>query len=389
MDHVPGRRNAVSEWPTWLALAACYTIWFSAVVWHDVLGWWWFLPVIVVTTFHSSLQHEAIHGHPTNCASLNELVVFPALGLFIPYRSFRASHLRHHNNARLTDPYDDPESWYLSVDDWDKAGPLYRVLLIFSRSLGGRMIIGPLLGLRGFWRSEWGQLREGRRQTVDVWLAHAAGLAPVLMVLRSADIPVWQYALLVAYPAMSLLMVRTYIEHRAAEPVPERTAVVEAGLFFRLLFLNNNYHAVHHNHPGVAWYLLPRLWQQERVATLTDNARYHYPGGYTEVARKWLFKPREPVAHPFVRRSPQVVCQLDFSGPGLQASADRSKAFCHPSAGPPAEAEQLLRQEFAREDRPSPAIPQRRSGSARTGRSRRTGSNGQHAARNKRSSPTR
>jgi hypothetical protein len=63
-----------------------------------------------------------LHGHPTRSAALNEALVFPALGLFVPYRSFRDTHLRHHNDANLTDPYDDPESWYLPLPEWNRAG---------------------------------------------------------------------------------------------------------------------------------------------------------------------------------------------------------------------------------------------------------------------------
>ena len=58
---------------------------------------------------HSSLQHEALHGHPTRSAALNEALVFLPLGLLFPYRRFKMLHLRHHNNSALTDPYDDPE----------------------------------------------------------------------------------------------------------------------------------------------------------------------------------------------------------------------------------------------------------------------------------------
>jgi len=64
----------------------------------------------LVITLHSSLQHEVIHGHPTKWAVVNALLVWPAIGLFIPYARFRDSHLAHHQDARLTDPYDDPET---------------------------------------------------------------------------------------------------------------------------------------------------------------------------------------------------------------------------------------------------------------------------------------
>ena len=43
---------------------------------------------------------------------LNELLVGLPIGLVYPFRRFRALHLRHHADESLTDPFDDPESYY-------------------------------------------------------------------------------------------------------------------------------------------------------------------------------------------------------------------------------------------------------------------------------------
>ena len=40
----------------------------------------------------------------------------PPLALWIPYESYRISHLMHHRDDRLTDPLDDPESYYWMPD---------------------------------------------------------------------------------------------------------------------------------------------------------------------------------------------------------------------------------------------------------------------------------
>ena len=246
---VLGTTRTAREWPTWVALAVCYTIWLSAITWHDVLGWFWVAPAMLMATFHSSLQHEALHGHPTRSGALNEILVFPAIGLFVPYRRFRDTHLRHHNNVMLTDPYDDPESWYLSRHDWHHTSPLMRGLLNINSTLGGRILVGPALALYGFWRNDLKLVRAGDRQVLRAYIMHFTGVVPIIALLVWLDIPLWTYGLFVAYPGMSILMIRTFIEHRAEKPVAERTAVIEAGLLMRLLFLNNNYHAVHHSHP--------------------------------------------------------------------------------------------------------------------------------------------
>lgn len=251
--------------------------------------------------FHSSLQHEALHGHPTRSLALNEALVFPALGLFVPYRRFRDLHLRHHCDSRLTDPYDDPESWYLSAGDWREASGARRLLLTANATLLGRMTLGPALSLAGFWREDLALALSGERGVRDAWARHLVSVASILLALVAIGVnPLW-YPLLVAYPAMSLLMVRTFIEHRAAEPVAHRTAVVEAGPLMSLLFLNNNLHAVHHRWPTLPWHRLPAQWRSERARVLRDNADYLYEGGYAEVVARWLVSTREPSPHPFLR----------------------------------------------------------------------------------------
>lgn len=279
-----------------------------------MLAGWWIVAASLMVTFHSSLQHETLHGHPTRSARLNELLVFPAIGLFVPYRSFRETHLRHHNDANLTDPYDDPESWYLPLAQWNRTGSFRRRLLNANNTLLGRMIFGPALGLAGFWRNEWRRIVAGDRAVRGAWLAHLLGLVPVLALVHVCAVPPWLYVV-AAYGGMSVLMVRTFIEHRAADAMPHRTAVVEAGLLMRLLFLNNNYHAVHHNHPAMAWYRLPELWRAERAQTLERNGYYHYSGGYAQVVRSWLFCQRQPVAHPLLCRGPVTPADTDPASP--------------------------------------------------------------------------
>lgn len=289
------------EWPTWLALAGCYLVWAGAMAaWH-IVGLLAFVPLALATAFHSSLQHEVLHGHPTRSARLNEALVWLPLGLYIPYRRFRDLHLRHHNDARLTDPYDDPESFYVDAGDYARLGPVMRRLLTFNATFAGRMLIGPALSLWGFWRAELGRALAGDRAVRNAWAHHLAGLALFVPLVWWSGVPLGLYALLAAYPAVSLIMVRSFIEHRAHEDPKKRSAVVESGPFLSLLFLNNNLHRVHHARPAVAWYRLPALYRAEREHYLAENGGYLIRG-YREVVRRWLVTPREPVVHPSSRR---------------------------------------------------------------------------------------
>ncbi len=60
------------EWPTILLAASVYLI-FGLLTWfYHALPWWLVLPLGgYLVGLHGSLQHEAIHGHPTNRPWLN------------------------------------------------------------------------------------------------------------------------------------------------------------------------------------------------------------------------------------------------------------------------------------------------------------------------------
>lgn len=295
-------RGVLAEWPTWAALAGCYLAWGLLLTYHQALGLLVFPPLAVTLAFHSSLQHEILHGHPTRSAALNEALVWLPLGLYIAYRRFRDLHLTHHNDSRLTDPYDDPESFYLAEGDHARMGPVMRRLLAFNGTFAGRMLIGPALSLYGFWRVELRAGLAGDRLIRNAWAHHAAGLVLVVPVIWASGLSLWQYMLFAAYPGISLIMIRSFIEHRAHAAPKMRTAVVEAGPFFSLLFLNNNLHRVHHERPGAAWYLLPAMYRDERARYLAENGGY-LVHGYSEVVRRWLLRPRLPVVHPLLRRA--------------------------------------------------------------------------------------
>jgi len=66
------------------------------------------------------------------------------------------------------------------------------------------------------------------------------------------------------------------------------------------LFLNNNYHAVHHMHPHIAWYDLPKQYMDRRSFYLAHNERYVYKG-YIEIFWRYLFKAKDPVPHPLMK----------------------------------------------------------------------------------------
>ncbi|MEP3049207.1 MAG: fatty acid desaturase [Roseibium sp.] len=291
------------EWPTLALIVAATVAWSLLIGFYSDVGAWVVCPfAAILVTLQSSLQHEVLHGHPTRSPALNEALIYYSFSLFIPYRRFKSLHLRHHNNDRLTDPYDDPESFYLAWRDWDQLPALIRFILKLNNTLAGRLIIGPAVSLIGFYGAEARLLLSGDQVVMKSWLHHLAGLVPiVLFVTLVGGMSIWFYALAIAYPGMSLLMLRTYAEHRAHEHADARSVIVEFCPIFSLLFLNNNLHIVHHTHPRVPWYNLPKMYRSARADWQRKNEGYVFKS-YFEMARVYLFKAKEPVAHPLKRR---------------------------------------------------------------------------------------
>jgi fatty acid desaturase len=139
---------------------------------------------------------------------------------------------------------------------------------------------------------------------VPMWVLHL-GLTAVMLVWvnQVAGIGPLHYLFGIAYPALSLAMVRSYYEHRAAEPCKHRIVINEAGWPMRLLYLNNNYHLVHHDLPGLPWYLLPTVYRAHRSDYLARCNGFLIPG-YGSLMRGFGFRPIDAPIHPFARNAP-------------------------------------------------------------------------------------
>jgi fatty acid desaturase len=285
------------EWPTVALVLACTGAWMAATALAGAAPWI-ALPVLVLSlVLHSSLTHEAVHGHPTPSATANAALLFPALGLFVPYGRFRDLHLAHHEDATLTDPYDDPESNYLDPAVWARLPRAARALLLANNTLAGRMLLGPAIGLALFYRADLRAALAGDRAVRRAWGLHALGLVPVLLWLGLAGTVGAAAYLAAAYAALSILKIRTFLEHRAHEAARGRSVLIEDRGPLAFLFLNNNLHAVHHGHPGLAWYRLPAFYRARRERFLQMNHGYLY-GSYAEIFASHFLKRKDPVPHP-------------------------------------------------------------------------------------------
>lgn len=273
-----------------LVALGCWGGWAAMLLWHDALPW----PLVLVGFallggWYMSLQHEVLHGHPTPWPVVNTSIGFPPLSLWLPYRVYRESHLLHHE-VELTAPGVDPESFYVTPQQWQDASPVRRALLRANRTFVGRLTIGPLIGPPALVVSELRRARHDR-SLATMWAAHAAWAAVIsIVVFGVADVPVWQYLVGYCWMGMSVGYVRSFVEHLAVAPPASRSAVVRSNWFFGLLFLNNNLHHAHHALPAAAWYRLPNL-AADMDAAGTAAAGAGLYRGYGQVIRLYAFRP--------------------------------------------------------------------------------------------------
>lgn len=294
MDRNP---QASVEWPTLGLISLTFLVWGGTIAFAETLTLYLAIPILVVAlTLHSSLQHEVIHGHPFRNRILGELLIWPGLGLFVPYGRFRDLHLAHHKDSDLTDPYDDPESFYFDESVYHTLPNWVRFVLAINNTLVGRLIIGPLVGTEGYLRTEIWQALQGDIKIWRDWAIHLASFIPIFWLVSQGTLPIWAY-ILSAYMAMSVLKLRTYAEHRAHEQSAGRSVIIEDRGIFAFLFLNNNFHAVHHAYPQVPWYDIPALYRSRKGEFLARNRNYLFKN-YREVFGKFALRQKEPVPHP-------------------------------------------------------------------------------------------
>ncbi|HEY4609787.1 MAG TPA: fatty acid desaturase [Ilumatobacteraceae bacterium] len=291
------QRSGRIEWRTLGLFVGFYVAWLAVILMHSELPW----PVSVgllalLGGFYMSLQHEALHGHPTSRRSVNTALAFAPLSLWLPYLRYRRMHIVHHGTD-LTDPQDDPESFYLRPADWSSAGPLKRSYILLTRTMIGRLSIGSVHSIGRYLLRECHIVRSDRR-AARRWAAHlaaAAVLAFWLFVI--VGFPVWEYLLGFVVLGQSFTLLRSFVEHCAVAE-GTRSAVVKAGPVMSLLYLNNNLHHTHHAQPSTPWYQLPALHRQLESDSIAAGGAGLYPRGYVDVARRNLVRPFCQPDHP-------------------------------------------------------------------------------------------
>ncbi|MFT7595187.1 MAG: fatty acid desaturase [Paracoccaceae bacterium] len=291
------RQQPRVEWPTLALIVVCYALWAAVIFW--LAAWSLVLAGIaaaVLAALHSSLTHEALHGHPFRSQWANEALLFLPLTLFIPYNRFRDLHLSHHRDSNLTDPYDDPESNYLDPGVWVALPRWKQRLYRLNNTLLGRTVLGPGIGQVRFMADEARAALRGDGAVLLAWALHLPGALIVLWIVSLSAMPIWVY-IIAAYFGLGLVKIRTFLEHRADANVRGRTVIIEDRGPLAFLFLNNNLHVVHHMNPKAAWYQLPGLYRAGKARYLACNDGYVFRS-YAEVFARYFLRSKDPVPHP-------------------------------------------------------------------------------------------
>lgn len=300
MHRIHNNRKIKDEIPAIALLFGCYLSFVVVTVYADQIGFLIaFCALVPVLVLHSSLQHEFIHGHPTSKQSFNDFLVSVPIGMLIPYLRFKDTHLAHHFDPNLTDPYDDPESNFLDPKVWKKLPKWKKAVYNANNTLFGRMLVGPLIGLLAFYREDLAAITKLNFRIIISYVHHMAGLVVVLLLLSEyATLPFW-LLLLAGYAAISILKIRTFIEHKAHQRVAARTVIIEDKGPLALLFLNNNFHAIHHLYPKLVWHRLPAKFYAQKDNYLARNGGYWF-SSYWPVFRSYFFNRKDPVPHPLM-----------------------------------------------------------------------------------------
>ena len=280
-----------AEWRTLLVVAAVYGLTVLTVVRYEVLTPWLAIPMLgVLGAWHLSMQHEVLHGHPFKNQFLNDVLGGIPVTLWIPYLAFKKDHHEHHLSD-LTNPALDNESYYVSQEQWDKAGKIRRAAWTANRTILFRMFVWTIVSTITYVLSVLKRAVRNEKSDRLAVALHVVGVVFVVYLVSLSSMPLWQFALGTTYGGRILNAIRPFPEHKYQSGVETRTAMIMAGRFMSLLMLNNNLHVAHHDEPGVPWYRYDKLMQRVNAVQRARDAGVLYEGGYAEIFRRFSFTP--------------------------------------------------------------------------------------------------
>ncbi|WP_341963506.1 fatty acid desaturase [Pseudomonas sp. RC10] len=295
--------TARTEWPTWLLIIGFYSAWCLIIFHGRALGPFisisLLLPLIVLWM---SLQHECIHGHPTRLPALNKALAYLPFAVWYPYNVYRDTHLAHHVDETLTVPGIDPESRYISAADWEYLPTVQRFILWTNKTVAGRLLTGVPLAIASLVFSDIPKSIQRRDESAHMWAFHIAWVAVMLWTVEHySAVSAWEYVVFVSIPALAIGMIRSFYEHRPSERAEHRTVINESKGLLSWLFLNLNFHLVHHDLPKLPWYCLPTVYHARRQQWIERNGVY-VVRNYRQLFFNNFLTPIDSPVHPLPTR---------------------------------------------------------------------------------------
>lgn len=270
----PGESMPNIAWPA-VATTIGAGIAFAVVAMGAIGGW---LPVWVTIAVNSAViylmflpVHEASHRTLGRSRWVNAVVGRLTWLFIVPHFAWsclRYAHLEHHRNAN-DDDGNDPDRFATRAPGWQ---------LVFR---------GPLADV--FYAAWWlrrlpERLRHSRRQPL-LEFAESAILLPLTVaaiVVAVITGHFWTLAVVVLIPQriglFFIIWWFDWLPHHGLEETQQenryRVARNRVGMewLFTPLWVAQNYHLVHHLHPGLPVHLLPKIWRRNADAYLAQGA---------------------------------------------------------------------------------------------------------------------
>lgn len=86
----------------------------------------------------------------------------------------------HHRNHLLTHPEDDPESYYVTAESWQRFSARQRRLYPPAQHLLGRLLLAPMMDIIHTLNSALRAFHEGDRRAIAMWSLHLLLLTGLL-----------------------------------------------------------------------------------------------------------------------------------------------------------------------------------------------------------------
>ena len=266
----PIKRNGLTSvkrpqvaWPTVLLCVAVLASWGSvaAVAVAGLVPLWLAAPLMAVLAYGSfTPMHDSAHRSVSRVRWLNAIMGrLCALVLMAPFPAFRWAHLRHH--SKTNEDHHDPDMW----------------------SGGGRRWTLPLRWATQDLHYYVCYVRFWSKRPVA---ERVETVATILVLIGLISAAVWagyglEVLLLWALPTRLALTFLAfsfdYLPHHphgvTSSQDRYRATSVFKELWLTPLFLYQNYHLIHHLHPGVPFYQYGKVWKERQAQLLAKGVR--------------------------------------------------------------------------------------------------------------------